>query len=133
MRALASTLDPLGAARISRINRDMRFSRDREPYKTHISAGVDGYYVSLSAHGLYVGTGMYKPEPAVLAKFRAAIDRDAAGRSLDTIVKTLRRKGYEVGTHESPARRSLRGRPPADRSAAHEGHWGQADEAGAPA
>jgi uncharacterized protein (TIGR02453 family) len=79
----------------------MRFSRDGKPYKTHISAGVDGYYISLSAMGLYVGTGMYKPEPAVLMRFRDAIARDASGRSLDTIVKTLRRKGYEVGTHDS--------------------------------
>jgi len=101
MRALVSALDPLGAARISRINRDMRFARDGAPYKTHLSAGVDGYYISISAHGLYVGTGMYKPEPAVLARFRAAIDRDSSGRSLDTVVKALRRKGYEVGTHES--------------------------------
>ncbi len=101
MRALVSALDPLGAARISRINRDMRFARGREPYKTHISAGVDGYYISISAHGLYVGTGMYKPEPAMLRRVRAAIDRDPPGRSLDTIVKSLRRTGYEVGTHES--------------------------------
>jgi uncharacterized protein (TIGR02453 family) len=101
MRALVSALDPLGAARVSRINRDMRFSRDRAPYKTHISAGIDGYYVSLSANGLYVGTGMYKPEPAVLTRFRAAIDRQQSGRALATVVRALRDKGYEVGTHES--------------------------------
>src|SRR5262245_30680414 len=84
MQALVAALDPIGAAKISRINRDMRFSRDGKPYKTHISAGVDGCYISLSALGLYVGTGMYKPEAAMLARFRAAIDRDPSGRALES-------------------------------------------------
>jgi uncharacterized protein (TIGR02453 family) len=101
MRVLASTLDPIGTARLARINRDMRFARDRAPYRTHISTGVDGFYISLSSQGLYVGTGIYKPEPAVLARLRAAIDRDSSGRALAAIVTSLRRKGYQVDTHES--------------------------------
>jgi uncharacterized protein (TIGR02453 family) len=102
MQALMADLQPkLGASKVSRINRDIRFTPDRSPYKTHIAAGIGGYYVNLSAEGLYVGTGIYKPDPVVLARFRAAIDRDASGRQLHTIVKALERKGYDVGTHES--------------------------------
>ena len=100
MQALLADLR-LGPGKISRINRDIRFTPDRSPYKTHIAAGVGGYYVNLSAEGLYVGTGIYKPDPPVLAKFRAAIDGDASGRQLDAIVKSLKRKGYDVGTHAS--------------------------------
>lgn len=91
----------LGPGKISRINRDIRFTPDRSPYKTHIAAGIGGYYINLSAEGLYVGTGIYKPEPPMLAKLRAAIDRDASGRELQTIVTSLKRKGYDVGTHAS--------------------------------
>jgi uncharacterized protein (TIGR02453 family) len=57
--------NPVGT-KISRINRDMRFSRDKAPYRTYVAAGVRGNYISLSAAGLYVGTGIYKPEPAVM-------------------------------------------------------------------
>ena len=101
LKALVTELDPLGTPQISRINRDMRFSRDGKPYKTHIAAGVLGTYINLSAEGLYIGTGMYRPEPAVLQKFRAAIDADKSGRELAKIVGAIRKKGYTVGTHES--------------------------------
>jgi uncharacterized protein (TIGR02453 family) len=101
LKALVAELDPVGTPHLSRINRDMRFSRDGAPYKDHIAAGVLGTYINLSAAGLYVGTGMYRPEPAVLQKFRAAIDDDKSGRELVRIVSTIRRKGYAVGTHET--------------------------------
>jgi uncharacterized protein (TIGR02453 family) len=101
MKALVDELGPkLGPSKISRINRDMRFARDKAPYKTHLAAGIGGTYVSLSSAGLYVGTGMYKPDSATLEKFRGAIDRDASGAQLAKIVTSLRRKGYHIDTHE---------------------------------
>jgi uncharacterized protein (TIGR02453 family) len=100
LKALVAELDPLGATHISRINRDMRFSRDGAPYRTHLAAGVRRNYINLSSEGLYVGTGMYRPESPVLQKFRAAIDADKPGRGLAKIVTELRKKGYSVGTHE---------------------------------
>jgi uncharacterized protein (TIGR02453 family) len=103
MKALADALDfRYGPSKISRINRDMRFARDR-PYKNYIAAGVGGNYISLYKEGLYVGTGMYKPEPAVLARFRAAIADDKSGSALAKLVTSLRRKGYVVDTHERVA------------------------------
>ena len=59
LKALTVALDPpLGADRLTRINRDMRFARDKSaPYRTHVSTVVRGNYLSLSAEGLYVGTG----------------------------------------------------------------------------
>jgi len=48
MEALVAELEPrFGKAKISRINRDVRFSRDRAPYKTYIAAGVGGNYIAL--------------------------------------------------------------------------------------
>jgi uncharacterized protein (TIGR02453 family) len=102
MKALMAAIDPpFGAGWLSRINNDMRFNRDRAPYKTRIEAGVKGHYVSVGAQGMYVGTGMYKPEPAALRQLREAIAADASGRKLQTIVTALRRKGYTVSTHEA--------------------------------
>jgi uncharacterized protein (TIGR02453 family) len=101
VKALIAELDPMGSAYISRINRDMRFSRDGAPYKTHIAAGVRRSYINLSSEGLWIGTGMYRPEPAVLQKVRQAIDADKPGRELARIVTALRKQGYDVGTHET--------------------------------
>jgi uncharacterized protein (TIGR02453 family) len=101
VKALIAELDPMGSAHISRINRDMRFSRDGAPYKTHIAAGVRRSYINLSSEGLWIGTGMYRPEPAVLQKVRQAIDADKPGRELARIVTALRKQGYDVGTHET--------------------------------
>ena len=104
MKALMAAIDPpFGAGWMSRINNDMRFNRDRAPYKTRLDAGIKGHYVSIGAHGMYVGAGLYKPEPAALRKLREAIAADATGRRLQGIVTTLRRKGYTVATHESSA------------------------------
>lgn len=101
MKALVGEFEArFGPGKLSRINRDNRFFKDRPPYKTHIDAGVGGYYLSVSSHGLYVGTGFYMPDSSVLEKFRAAIDRDAPGKELVAIIARLRRKGYRVDTHE---------------------------------
>jgi uncharacterized protein (TIGR02453 family) len=101
MKQLVAALgaDP-ASTKITRINRDLRFSRDKSPYRTYIAAGVRGCYVSLSAAGVYVGAGIYQPEPAALARFRDAVDDKKSGAALQRIVTSLRRKGYSVDTHE---------------------------------
>lgn len=104
MQALAAALEPRwGQARISRINRDLRFARGRPPYKTHIAAGVGGRYVSLSPDGLWVGSGIYRPEPVRLQRLRAAIDDPRTGRQLESILASLRGKGYGIDTHDRVA------------------------------
>jgi uncharacterized protein (TIGR02453 family) len=106
LQSLVAELAPAfgGATRISRINRDMRFARGQSPYKSYIAGGVGHYYLSLSQSGLWVGTGLYKPEPATLQRLRAAIDEDGSGRALASLVTSLRRKRYDVGTHDTAAR-----------------------------
>ncbi len=104
LKAMAVALDPpLGAGRITRIHRDLRFSKDKSPYHTHISTVVRGYVLWLSAEGLYVGTGLYMPEPAVLRRLREAIDQEKSGKRLAGVIASLRRKRYAVGSHESLA------------------------------
>ena len=66
-----------------RINRDVRFSKDKSPYKTNmggsISAGgkkgnLAGYYFHLEPGASFVGGGLYMPEAVSLAKVRQEID-----------------------------------------------------------
>jgi uncharacterized protein (TIGR02453 family) len=118
MKRLIAALgaDPV-RSKITRINRDMRFARGRDPYRTHIAAGVGDSYLSLSAEGLYIGAGLYRPEGPTLERFRNAIDADASGRALQRIVAALRRKRYRVDTHErlaAPPRGYRRDHPRAE-------------------
>jgi len=104
LKALAAALDPpLGSSTLTRIYRDIRFSKDKSPYRTHVSTMVRGNYLSLSAKGLYVGTGMYMPEPAALRKMREAIDEERSGAALAALVTSLRKKGYTVASHDAVA------------------------------
>ena len=71
---------------IMRIYRDVRFSKDKSPYKTGFGAsiGTGGrksgklpYHLHIQPgnHSMAAG-GLYMPEPAQLNRFRAAIDKD---------------------------------------------------------
>jgi uncharacterized protein (TIGR02453 family) len=66
-----------------RINRDIRFSKDKSPYKTNMGAYVNpggkkintpGYYFHCEPGQNFAAGGLYVPEPAVLAKVRQEID-----------------------------------------------------------
>lgn len=68
---------------IFRINRDIRFSKDKSPYKNHFSAafgpggrnsGKIDYYIQLQNGKTSIGGGMWQPSVANLAKFRQEID-----------------------------------------------------------
>ena len=99
MQLLLDELAPLyGPGRLSRINKDMRFAKEK-PYKDYLATGLGGSYISFSKEGLWVGTGMYKPEPAALRQLREAIADDTSGRELTKLIALLRRKGFDVDTH----------------------------------
>ena len=100
MKLLVDELAGPGRAKLSRINRDTRFLRGRPPYRAYIAAGFDGTYVSLSANGVFIGSGLYRPAGGVLRRFREAVDQEDSGRGLATIVTSLVERGYIVDTHE---------------------------------
>ena len=103
MTALVAALEPeFGAAKIFRPYRDVRFARDKTPYKTHQGAFVavgpaTGYYVQIGAPGVRVGVGYYHAEPARLASIRAALADDRTGPALGRALTRLEKKGWEVG------------------------------------
>jgi Conserved hypothetical protein (DUF2461) len=72
---LLAELEPeFGTGKIFRPYRDVRFSADKSPYKTHLGAWLDdGGYLQLSADGLAAGCGMYEMAPDQLDRYRRAV------------------------------------------------------------
>jgi uncharacterized protein (TIGR02453 family) len=99
---LAELAGEFGEGRIFRPNRDIRFSKDKSPYKTNIAATLGlGGYISLSSGGLGVGNGMYVMAPDQLERFRHAVDTDKTGTALTKLVAAADKKGIEVSAHEA--------------------------------
>jgi len=91
-----------GAGKIFRPYRDVRFSADKTPYKTHIGALLEGGgYVQLGADGLAAGCGVWHLEADGLRRFREAVAADRTGEELAKRVAALRRKGIDVIARES--------------------------------
>ena len=103
IKALTAALEPeFGAAKIFRPYRDVRFAKDKTPYKTHQGAYVatgpsTGYYVQIGAAGVMVGVGFYEASSARLAVIREAIMDDAHGSQLEGILAELEEAGWKVG------------------------------------
>ena len=72
-----------GEVKVFRQHRDLRFSRDKRPYKERTYGVAGGLYVQLSARGMYVGTGYYRVESDQLERFRAAVADDESGPVLE--------------------------------------------------
>jgi uncharacterized protein (TIGR02453 family) len=114
-----------------RINRDVRFSKDKSPYKTNMGASINtggkkgvmaGYYFHLEPGASFVGGGLYMPDSPTLAKLRQEIDYNwqefeaiLENKAFKTIFKDLDKsddiklqripKGYEM---ENPAAEYLK-------------------------
>ncbi len=68
---------------VFRIYRDVRFSKNKTPYKTHFAAGMNkggkrvhspGYYLHIEPGNSYLGGGIWRPEKEALQKVRQEID-----------------------------------------------------------
>lgn len=100
MEALLAQLEPeFGSAKFFRPYRDVRFSKDKTPYKDHAGAVVQGdgqaLYVQLSADGLLVAGGYWHTETDQAQRLRAAIAEDLTGSALAEILGEL--AGWEIG------------------------------------
>ena len=82
-----------------RIARDIRFSKDKTPYKTHMSAALvpggkrmetPGFYVQLGANGLAMAAGLYQPEKDQITAVRRALVKDSK-----TLKRLLKAKAFK--------------------------------------
>jgi uncharacterized protein (TIGR02453 family) len=100
-----------GQGSLMRIYRDVRFSKDKSPYKTWVgirfweggpkAGGNPGYYFGFDATGGGMHVGMYGFDKSMLAAYRAAVDDDELGAELEEAIESVRAAGsYEIkGAH----------------------------------
>jgi uncharacterized protein (TIGR02453 family) len=113
---MAELLDELaprfGETKVFRPYRDVRFSKDKTPYKTHIGATVGSGYIQLSARGLAVGDGMYTMTPGQLGAYRRAVDAARTGQELERVIAAVEAEG--IGVHGRDVLKSTPRGYPAD-------------------
>lgn len=102
MRELVAALEPqFGPVKLFRPYRDVRFSKDKVPYKTHAAiAAEDGgqaLYLQLGADGVLLAGGMHLATTDQARRLRAAIADERTGAALLTVWKRLERDGFAVG------------------------------------
>ncbi|MFN4082140.1 MAG: DUF2461 domain-containing protein [Bacteroidia bacterium] len=84
---------------IFRINKDVRFSKDKLPYKTNFGINLNpggkkaefmGYYFHVEPNSIFFAAGSYMPMPATLAAIRQEIDYNA-----DELLKIINAKTFK--------------------------------------
>jgi uncharacterized protein (TIGR02453 family) len=102
--ALLEELAPeFGTAKVFRPYRDVRFSNDKTPYKTHQGAvvhadgsGTGAWYLQISADGLHVSGGSWRLESDQIARYRRAVADKVQGPRLQAEVDRLAATGFEI-------------------------------------
>lgn len=98
-----------------RIHRDVRFAKDKRPYKAHVSAAMtrDGerlapgvLYLHFDPKGSFMAAGFWQPEPPALQKIRARMV--ARPKEIHAIIAGLGKAGLELEAGE-PLKRTPRG------------------------
>jgi uncharacterized protein (TIGR02453 family) len=91
-----------------RINRDVRFSKDKTPYKNHLDLwfwhgdrrgwGSPGFFFRMYADRLILGAGMHKFEKPQLEAYRAAVVAPRSGSALTRVIDEVTAAGpYAIG------------------------------------
>jgi uncharacterized protein (TIGR02453 family) len=93
--------DEFGPLRVFRPYRDVRFSKDKSPYKTRCygvteGEGGESYYVEISADGLVAASGYWMMAKDQLARYRQGIDDEGRGPELERVVVSLRDQGFAI-------------------------------------
>jgi uncharacterized protein (TIGR02453 family) len=103
LTALAAELEKdYGPAKLFRPYRDVRFAKDKTPYKTHqgVWFGESSMYLHVSAAGLLVAGGYWETSSDQVQRLRRGVADDVAGPALDRVLTAARRKGLVVGGHQ---------------------------------
>jgi uncharacterized protein (TIGR02453 family) len=100
LQELAAELtDEFGAAKFFRPYRDVRFAKDKTPYKNHqgIYFSQSRRYLQISAAGMYVSGGIYEMASDQVARYRRAVAEDLSGRALQASITAAGRSKLTVG------------------------------------
>jgi uncharacterized protein (TIGR02453 family) len=100
MEALVAELAPeFGEGKLFRPYRDVRFAKDKTPYKTHQGAWFESssVYVQISAAGLFVAAGYWRTSTEQVTRMRRGVADDIVGPQLEKALRTVRGKGFTIG------------------------------------
>jgi uncharacterized protein (TIGR02453 family) len=91
-------------SKIFRIHRDLRFSKDKTPYNTHLrigffSEGRASLFFSLEAATLILGSGVFEMSKDSLERYRQAV-LSKAGEELETLLAEYKAQGYRLDDPE---------------------------------
>jgi len=103
---LCEELAEFGPFHMFRPHNDLRFSKNKPPYKTQQGAygeseGGAGHYVQFSADGLMAGAGYYAMAKDQLERFRSAIDGESTGAELVELVADAEKRKYSISAIDS--------------------------------
>lgn len=78
--------DDIDKFKLFRVYRDVRFSKDKTPYKTHFGGSFGrtkprlrgGYYLHIAPGGSFLATGFWEPNSADLMRIRKELELDAS-------------------------------------------------------
>jgi uncharacterized protein (TIGR02453 family) len=99
MEALVAGLEKeFGPGKLFRPYRDVRFAKDKTPYKTHQGAwfGESSMYVQISAAGLYVAGGYWQTSSRQVDRFRRGVADDVAGPALERAIAKVTKAKFTV-------------------------------------
>jgi uncharacterized protein (TIGR02453 family) len=104
----------LAPPKLFRIHRDVRFAKDKTPYKTHCAGviSIGGGVVMESGAALYLhlgveeycGAGYYGFTPEQLVRWRKAVATDKTGKAIAALIATATRAKLTLDAHEVLAR-----------------------------
>jgi uncharacterized protein (TIGR02453 family) len=135
LRALSKTVNfaPKINGSIFRIQRDVRFSKDKRPYKTHLdfwfwdgeSRGWEtpGYFLRLAPSSMMIGAGMHSFAAPQLVSYRAAVMDERSGRKLEQVLGGLKGLGAG-GANRKTVPRGFDSSHPRARLLLHDGLYG---------
>lgn len=104
---------------IFRVNRDIRFSKDKTPYKDHIDlwlwegerkTALSGFFLRIRHSKIYLGAGSHGFSKEALARFRKCMNDEKTAKALGTLLKRLERSGFGIsGKHYKKPPRGYNG------------------------
>ena len=108
----------LGEPKVFRLNRDIRFSKDKTPYKTHVSGWIPldtgraaspgaapaAMYLQVGIDQRFTGSGCWTLEPDALKRFRAALLDPRRGAALSRRLAVLAAEGFAFSAAETLVR-----------------------------
>jgi uncharacterized protein (TIGR02453 family) len=100
LEALSHALEPeFGTPKFFRPYRDVRFAKDKTPYKTHqgIWFQESARYLQISAAGLFVAAGYWDTSSAQIERLRRAVADDVTGPELLRAISAVQKAKFEVG------------------------------------